>query len=66
MSITADSFTKKDVESLCERMEQLFDRGFYPHLEIYRKYSKHNPRLSGEIAHPKVFYWYLIRELYRL
>lgn len=66
MSITTDSFTKRDVELLCKRMEQLFDEGFYPHLEIYREYSKHNPRLSGEMAHPKVFYWYLIRELYRL
>ena len=66
MSISADSFTKKDVELLCEHMDQLFDKGFYPHLEIYRRYSKHNPKLSGEMAHPKVFYWYLIRELYRL
>ncbi len=66
MSITTDSFTKRDVELLCKRMEQLFDEGFYPHLEIYREYSKYNPRLNGEMAHPKVFYWYLIRELYRL
>ena len=66
MSISPDSFTKEDVQLLCERMDQLFDEGFYPHLEINREYSKHNPRLRGEMAHPKVFRWYLIRELYRL
>ena len=34
MSISPDSFTKEDVQLLCERMDQLFDEGFYPHLEI--------------------------------
>ena len=65
-TISPDSYSEQEVRTVCDKMEELFENGFYPHLEIFREYSKYNPRLTGEIAHPTVFRWYLKRELLRL
>lgn len=65
-TISPDSYSEQEVRTVCDKMEELFENGFYPHLEIFREYSKYNPRLTGEMAHPTVFRWYLKRELLRL
>jgi AMP nucleosidase len=65
-TISPDSFSEQEVRTVCDKMDVLFEDGFYPHLDIFREYSKYNPRLTGEMAHPKVFRWYLKRELFRL
>jgi AMP nucleosidase len=65
-TISPDSYSEQEVRTVCDKMDELFENGFYPHLEIFREYSKYNPRLTGEMAHPTVFRWYLKRELLRL
>ena len=65
-TISPNSYSEQEVRTVCDKMEELFENGFYPHLEIFREYSKYNPRLTGEMAHPTVFRWYLKRELLRL
>ena len=65
-TISPDSYSEQEVRTVCDKIEELFENGFYPHLEIFREYSKYNPRLTGEMAHPTVFRWYLKRELLRL
>ncbi len=50
----------------CDRMEEIYHGGRYPALLVHRNYSKHNPSISGEIARPSAYRWYLSRELFRL
>lgn len=54
------------IDELLIRMEEIDSAGFYPQLTVIRKWSEHNPRISGEFAKPKVFNWYLKREFLRL
>ena len=50
----------------CDRMEKIYSSGYYPKLMVERSWSKHNPEISGEIARPSAYRWYLSRELLRL
>ncbi|QEF97247.1 AMP nucleosidase [Stieleria maiorica] len=56
----------EQISAACERMEEIYADGFYSKLTVYRHWSKHNPELSGKIARPRAYRWYLRRELLKL
>lgn len=48
-------------------LEDIYHRdGWYPAISVTRQWSKDNPVISGEIAQPRPFRWYLIREFIKL
>lgn len=57
---------EEQLKKACGLMESIYDSGYYPKLEIERSWSEHNPLISGEFAKPKVYRWYLQRELSKL
>lgn len=57
---------KKATEKACDLMEEIYSRGDYVKMIVHREWSKHNPRISGELAQPKALRWYLLREMGRL
>jgi AMP nucleosidase len=65
-----DSTKKADIEQAikeaCDFMEHIYEQGFYPKLCVNRNWSEHNPEITGEFAKPKVYRWYLMRELSKL
>ncbi len=50
----------------CNIMEEIYENGEYPKVLVKRSWSKHNPIITGEMAKPKAFRWYLLRELKKL
>ena len=62
-----DSKSSEQVEqirNLCDEIERIYESGeHYPKITVTRQWSKHNPTISGEIARPMAFRWYLEREL---
>jgi AMP nucleosidase len=54
------------IDDLLTYMEEVDNGGYYPQLTVIRTWSEHNPRISGEFAKPRVFNWYLSREIRRL
>ncbi|MCW9706878.1 AMP nucleosidase [Fodinibius salsisoli] len=54
------------VEQACDTMESIYQGGEYPKVLVKRSWSKHNPIITGEMARPKSFRWYLVRELKKL
>jgi len=50
----------------CDAMENIYENGEYPKLLVKRSWSKHNPIITGEMAKPEAFRWYLLRELKKL
>lgn len=54
------------VEEICSDLERIYDRGHYGRVTVSRHWSKHNPVISGEIARPSAYRWYLRRELLKL
>lgn len=54
------------VEQACDTMESIYENGEYPKVLVKRSWSKHNPIITGEMARPKSFRWYLVRELKKL
>ncbi len=54
------------VSQACDRLETLYDQGFYPKMTIRRSWSKYNPVIEGEFARPKAYRWYLTREIQKL
>lgn len=50
----------------CDMMESIYTNGEYPKVLVKRSWSKHNPIITGEMAKPKAFRWYLLRELKKL
>jgi AMP nucleosidase len=66
----SDYPTKKKLEAViekaCDLMEEIYDNGEYPKLTVKREWSNHNPIITGEIAVPKAYRWYLSREIYKL
>lgn len=54
------------IDELLDYMAEVDAAGYYPQLTVVRSWSEHNPRISGEFAKPRVFSWYLKRELTRL
>jgi AMP nucleosidase len=71
LEITKGSFSnEKELKSLadraCDMMERIYDEGDYPKLMIKRSWSEHNPIITGEMALPHAYRWYLVRELKKL
>lgn len=54
------------IEKICDLMESIYNNGEYPKLIVKRSWSKHNPVITGEIAMPGAYRWYLMRELKKL
>lgn len=54
------------IEAACDEMEQTYSAGRYSKITVTRNWSKHNPIISGKIARPSAYRWYLRRELIRL
>ena len=54
------------IEAACDQMEQAYAAGRYSKITVARSWSKHNPVISGKIARPSAYRWYLRRELIRL
>lgn len=54
------------ITDLCDRMEKIYDLGSYSKITVIRHWSRHNPKISGEIARPSACRWYLKRELLKL
>lgn len=63
---SSDQDIQKAVEGACDFMEQAYKDGYYPKLSITRDWSEHNPEITGEFAKPRVYRWYLTRELTKL
>jgi len=64
-TVTGSQLTKI-IEKACDIMETIYSEGDYPKLLVKRTWSKHNPIITGEIAFPHAYRWYLTRELYKL
>ncbi len=54
------------IGELCDGLEQIYERNCYPKVTVTRHWSEHNPAISGEIARPAAYRWYLRRELLKL
>lgn len=54
------------IEAACALMERHYAAGVYSKITVVRSWSKHNPTISGSIARPSAFRWYLRRELLKL
>ena len=50
----------------CDTMEKIYENGEYPKVLVKRSWSKHNPIITGEMAKPEAYRWYLLRELKKL
>jgi len=57
---------RQDIEEACDLMEDIYAGGEYPKVLVKRSRSKHNPIITREIARPKAYRWYLLRELHKL
>lgn len=62
----SDDDLRHQIDAACQLMEQTFDEGYYSKITVVRHWSKHNPELSGKIARPSAYRWYLRRELFKL
>ncbi|MEM8733375.1 MAG: AMP nucleosidase [Planctomycetota bacterium] len=54
------------IEEACDFMEEIYRDGYYARVTVIRSWSQHNPEISGKIAKPSAFRWYLKRELFKL
>lgn len=54
------------IEAACDQMEQNYANGRYSKITVTRQWSKHNPVISGKVARPAAYRWYLRRELIKL
>ena len=36
-------------------MEEMYASGTYPRIIVHREFSKHNPKIKGELAQPRAF-----------
>ena len=54
------------IEKACDQLELTYAQGRYSKITITRHWSKHNPVISGKIARPSAYRWYLRRELSKL
>jgi AMP nucleosidase len=64
--ISSEAEINKHVEEACNIMESIYENGEYPKVLVKRSWSKHNPIITGEMARPKAYRWYLLRELKKL
>lgn len=71
LEVTKGSITGEDeiieiVNEACNLMEKIYDDGDYPKLMVKRSWSDHNPIITGEMALPHAYRWYLSREIKKL
>lgn len=71
LEVTKDLFSNETelfeiVEKACDLMERIYEEGDYPKLTVKRSWSEHNPLITGEMAQPHAYRWYLTREIKRL
>lgn len=71
IEFTKDAFSNEEeliklIEDACDMMEQIYEEGDYPKLTVKRTWSEHNPIITGELAVPSAYRWYLTRELKKL
>jgi AMP nucleosidase len=68
--VKIDSGTTCDIgpliDAACDEMEKTYANGHYSKITVTRHWSKHNPVISGKVARPSAYRWYLKRELQRL
>lgn len=64
--INSQAALEKNIEQACDLMETIYNEGEYPKVLVKRSWSKYNPIITGEIARPKAYRWYLLRELRKL
>lgn len=64
--ISSEEEINKYVVEACDIMESIYEGGEYPKVLVKRSWSKHNPIITGEMAKPKAYRWYLLRELKKL
>jgi AMP nucleosidase len=64
--IDSQAALEKNIERACDLMETIYNEGEYPKVLVKRSWSKHNPIITGEIAMPTAYRWYLLRELRKL
>ncbi len=57
---------EEQIEEACDLMEDIYAGGEYPKVLVKRSWSKHNPIITGEMAKPEAYRWYLLRELRKL
>jgi len=65
-NISSQEELHNEMQQACDMMEKIYENGEYPKLLIKRSWSKHNPIITGEMAKPKAYRWYLLRELKKL
>ena len=54
------------IEAACDFMEANYAAGRYSKITVERHWSRHNPVISGKVARPAAYRWYLRRELAKL
>src|SRR6056297_225788 len=64
--IDSQAALENNIEQACDLMETIYNEGEYPKVLVKRSWSKHNPIITGEIAMPTAYRWYLLRELRKL
>ena len=64
--IESEEQLHKTAEDACNLMEEIYRAGQYPKLTIRRDWSIHNPVITGEMALPGAYRWFLMRELKKL
>lgn len=64
-SVNPEELSAK-IELACQWMEEVYRDGRYAKITVLRHWSKHNPTISGKIARPLAYRWYLKRELLKL
>jgi AMP nucleosidase len=62
----SESSIKQKIQNACDLMETIYENGEYPKVLVKRSWSKHNPVITGEMARPEAYRWYLHRELMKL
>ena len=54
------------IDQICEQVERIYAGNRYAKITVRRNWSKHNPVISGKLARPSAYRWYLHRELVKL
>ncbi len=58
--------TDAELSAACDRLEEIYAGACYPRITVQRPWSRHNPVISGKVARPVAYRWYLRRELGKL
>jgi AMP nucleosidase len=54
------------IEEACDRLDAIWATGRYARIVVDRSWSRHNPKISGEVSRPSALRWYLEREIRNL